>query len=252
MSGNAEEPRTTQLPVPSLNVLGLVPARGGSKGLPRKNLRPLAGIPLVAHSIRHSLGARLITRTVCSTDDPEIAAVARHHGAEVPFMRPAHLASDVATDADYSWHAVAWLRDNEGWLADVVVILWPTCPARRSADIDGAVQTLLDRPDADAVASVVVPPKSPYKMWRRTDAGFLVPLVTSHVFEQFAGPRQRLPEVLAPNGYVHVVRAEILLRYKSILGHRVLPYEMTPDACIDIDSEEDFAAAEVWLRSHGL
>jgi N-acylneuraminate cytidylyltransferase len=240
-----------QASVDSLNVLGLVPARGGSKGLPRKNLRPLAGLPLVAHSIRHSLGARLITRTVCSTDDPEIAAAARQHGAEVPFMRPADLASDTSTDTDYSRHAVVWLRDNDGWLADVVVILWPTCPARRSADIDGAVQTLLDQPDADAVVSVVAPAKSPYKMWRRTEAGFLVPLLTSSVFEQFAGPRQRLPEVLAPNGYVHVVRAETVLRYKSILGLRTLPYEMARGACIDIDSEEDFAAAETWLQSHG-
>ena len=139
-------------------------------------------------------------------------------GRRCRFCGPPSWAADASTDADYTIHALEWLRDHQDWLADAVVILWPTCPLRRASDIDGAIQTLLDHPDADSVVSVVPPHKSPYKMWRRTDAGYLVPLLTSNVFEQFAGPRQRLPEVLAPNGYVHVVRAQTVLRSASILG----------------------------------
>lgn len=230
-------------------ILGLIPARGGSKVVPRKNLRMLGNRPLVEYSIREAMSSGCITRTVCSTDDAEIAETARRCGAEVPFLRPAELAGDASTDADYTIHAVEWLRDNEGWLAHLVVILWPTCPLRKTSDIDGAVRMLLDNPDADSVVSVIPPQKSPYKMWRRTDAGYLVPLLTSHVFEQFAGPRQRLPEVLAPNGYVHVVRAETVLQSSSILGFKVLPYEMDAAECIDIDSEEDFKIAEALMHN---
>ena len=230
------------------NILAVVPARGGSKGLPRKNLRKLAGLPLLAHSLRVAFDSQLVTRVICSTDDPEIAEVAREFGAEVPFMRPVDLASDTATDADYAVHAVSWLDEHEGWKADILVILWPTCPLRRPEDVDGAIQVLLEDSEADSVVSVVPPAKSPYKMWRRTDQTYLTPLLTSGIFEQFAGPRQRLPEVLAPNGYVHVVRADSLLQNRSILGLKTLPFAMAPDHCIDIDTEEDFKIAEAELE----
>jgi N-acylneuraminate cytidylyltransferase len=230
------------------NVIALIPARGGSKGVPRKNLRSLAGKPLVAHSIERALESGTVTKTVCSTDDEEIAGVARDCGAEVPFLRPPELASDTATDADYAIHAVSWLEENQEWVADFLVILWPTCPLRSSQHIDEAVDLLSKHPDADSVVSVITPAKSPYKMWRMTDQKFLVPLLTSEVFEQYAGPRQRLPKVLAPNGYVHVVRASTLLRSGSILGMKVLPYEMNARHCIDIDTEEDFEVAEAAIR----
>lgn len=229
------------------HVLAIIPARGGSKGIPRKNLRLLAGEPLLAHSVRAALSSKLVTRTICSTDDPEIAEAARQCGAEVPFMRPAELSGDTATDADYAIHAVTWLRDEQDWLADVVVILWPTCPLRRIEDVDGAIRTLVADPSADSVVSVVRPNKSPYKMWRRTNQGYLVPLLTSDIFEPYAGPRQRLPEVLAPNGYVHVVRATTLLQSASILGLKVLPFEMDSHHNFDIDTEEDFQTAEAEL-----
>jgi N-acylneuraminate cytidylyltransferase len=230
-----------------MNVLGLIPARGGSKGVPRKNVRLLAGKPLVAHSIQQARASKYITRVVCSTEDPQIADIAQEWGAEVPFFRPPELAQDHSTDPDYTQHAVAWLRDHEGWLADIVVILWPTCPTRQTSDIDKALELMFENQDAHSVVSVVRPDKSPYKMWRRTTTKFVSPLLTSDVFEQFSTSRQSLPEVLAPNGYIHLVRADIVLRDHSILGFKVMPYDMGTEPVIDIDSESDFLQAEAYL-----
>lgn len=230
-----------------MKILGLIPARGGSKGIPRKNIRLLAGKPLIAHSIQQAKQSKYITRVICTTEDQEIADIARDWGAEVPFLRPMDLAQDQSTDPDYTLHALEWLRDHEGWLVDIVVILWPTCPTRRSTDIDQALELMFDNPDAHSVVSVVRPDKSPYKMWRRTSTKFVSPLLTSDVFEQFSTSRQRLPEVLAPNGYIHLVRADIVLRDHSILGFKVLPYDMGTEPVIDIDSESDFQRAEAYL-----
>src|SRR6202142_2761570 len=112
------------------NILALIPARGGSKGLPGKNLRPVLGHPLLAYSIAAAKSSRLITRTICSTDDAAIAAVARQYGAETPFMRPAELAGDETLDLPVFQHALAWLEEHENWRADIVVQLRPTSPVR--------------------------------------------------------------------------------------------------------------------------
>ena len=182
-----------------------------------------------------------------NNEDAEIAAIARDWGAEAPFVRPRELALDHSTDPDYTKHAVEWLRDNENWLADIVVILWPTCPTRKVKDIDKALELMFENQDAHSVISVVRPDKSPYKMWRPTTTKFMTPLLTSNVFEQFSTGRQQLPEVLAPNGYIHIVRADIVLRDESILGFKVLPYDMGTEVVIDIDSEHDFNRAEAYL-----
>ena len=117
-------------------VLALIPARGGSKGIPRKNLMPLAGRPLIAYSIEQATSARHITRVIVSTDDEEIARVARDHGAEVPFMRPPEFALDLSPDIDVFRHALTWLRDNESYVPELVVHLRPTGPVRRIELID--------------------------------------------------------------------------------------------------------------------
>lgn len=230
-----------------MNILGLIPARGGSKGVPRKNIRKLADKPLIAHSVEHAKESKYINRVVCSTEDNEIANIARDWGAEVPFLRPQKYAVDHATDPEYTKHAIEWLRDNENWLADIVVILWPTCPTRRSLDIDKALEMVFENQDAHSVISVVRPEKSPYKMWRQTTTKFMSPLLTSDIFEQFSTSRQRLPEVLAPNGYIHIVRSDIVLRDGSIVGFKVMPYDMGTEPIIDIDSEGDFIRAEEYL-----
>ena len=234
--------------IKALNILGIVPARGGSKGVPRKNIRMLSGKPLLAHSIQHGKESKYISRVVCSTEDEEIAEVAMKWGAEAPFRRPDEYAADYANDAGFTKHAIEWLRDNEKWMPDLVAILRPTCPTRRASDVDRAIELLCDNPDAHSVLSVVDAPKTPYKMWRRTTSKFIVPLLTCEVFEQYNCARQLLPQVLAPNGYIHVVRANIVIRDMSIFGFKVIGYDMGDEPIIDIDTEEDFEKAEANLR----
>src|SRR4051794_3238689 len=157
-------------------VLALIPARGGSKSVPRKNLLPVAGKPLIAYSIMHAQACPSITRIIVSTDDDEIADVARQLGAEVPFRRPAEAASDTATDFQVFHHALSWLSEHEGYSPELVVHLRPTGPVRETALIASAIERMLATPEADALRSVGTAEQTPYKMWR-VEGAFLRPLI---------------------------------------------------------------------------
>ena len=157
-------------------VLALIPARGGSKSIPRKNIRPFAGHPLIAYSIAAGLWAETVTRVIVSTDDNQIAAVARRYGAETPFLRPDEYSQDNTPDLPVFQHALNWLAEHEGYRPEIVVHLRPTSPFRRVSHIDEAVYRLLARPEADAVRTVCVPFQNPFKMWRIEPDGFMRPL----------------------------------------------------------------------------
>ena len=146
-------------------VLALIPARGGSKGIPRKNIREFAGAPLIAYSIAAGLRANTVTRVIVSTDDEEIAEVARAWGAEVPFLRPAELANDETPDYPVFCQALEWLAEHEGYRPEIVVQLRPTSPVRPITCVDDAVNLLLAHPEADCVRGVVPAGQNPYKMW---------------------------------------------------------------------------------------
>jgi N-acylneuraminate cytidylyltransferase len=228
-------------------ILALIPARGGSKGLPRKNVMPLAGKPLIAYTIATALESATITRTIVSTDDDEIADAARGHGAEVPFMRPPQLAADESLDLEVFQHALAWLSREESYQPDLVVHLRPTNPIRRTERIDEAVRAMLADPEADSLRSVSVPAQTPYKMWRREGA-YLAPLVeVEGVRDAHSRPRQSLPEVWWQNGYVDVIRPRTMLELASMSGERVLPF-VVQDRFVEIDYADAFAAAEELLR----
>ncbi|RPJ23330.1 MAG: acylneuraminate cytidylyltransferase family protein, partial [Chloroflexi bacterium] len=152
-------------------ILAIIPARGGSKGIPRKNIRNFAGHPLIAWSIAAAKQAECVNRVVVSTDDPEIAAVARELGAETPFLRPSELAQDNTTDLPVFEHALAWLAENEGYQPDIVVQLRPTSPIRPRDCVDSAVKTLIEHAEADCVRGVVPAGQNPHKMWRFTGEG---------------------------------------------------------------------------------
>jgi CMP-N,N'-diacetyllegionaminic acid synthase len=227
-------------------VLALIPARGGSKSIPRKNLLRLAGKPLVAYSIEQALASGFVTRTIVSTDDEEIASVARAHGAEVPFMRPAEFAQDDSTDLDVFRHALATLRDREGYTCECVVHLRPTGPVRRVAVIDEAIELMLRRTDADSLRSVTWPAHTPYKMWRISD-GYLTPLLAVEgVAEPHSQPRQRLPEVFWQNGYVDIVRPRVVLERGLMCGDRTIPF-VVHEPVLEIDYLENIPAVEAAL-----
>ena len=149
----------------NFKVLALIPARGGSKGIPGKNIRLLAGKPLIAHSIEQAKASKYVDRVIISTDDEKITQVAREFGAEVPFMRPAEIAQDLTPDFPAFEHCLDWLKEYEGYEPDIVVHLRPTGPLRTSKQIDDGIELLAKYPEADSVRSVNEPPKSPYKMW---------------------------------------------------------------------------------------
>jgi CMP-N,N'-diacetyllegionaminic acid synthase len=206
------------------DVMVLIPARGGSKSVPRKNLLPVAGKPLLAYSIRHALACSSVTRTIVSTDDREIADVAVEYGAEVPFYRPAEFAGDFATDLEVFRHALDWLAEEEDYIPELVVHLRPTGPVRDIALIERAISLMLKHPEADALRSVGVAEQTPYKMWRLEDS-YLRPLIELAGFpEAHSMPRQKLPQAYWQNGYVDIVRPRTVTEYDSMVGKVVLPF----------------------------
>ncbi len=225
-------------------VLAVVQARGGSKGLPRKNLRLLRGHPLVAYSIASGLAARSITRVIMSTDDEEIADVARQYGAEVPFMRPAELAGDDTPDFPLFDHAIRWLADQENYTPQIVVQLRPTTPLRPRGMLDEAVRILQSDPRADCVRGVTVPKQTPYKMWRDGEDGCLLPLIETSFPEPYNMPRQKLPAAYWQTGHVDVIRTNTIVEARSLTGSRVRPIMIDLNYCVDIDTLVDFDLAE--------
>jgi CMP-N,N'-diacetyllegionaminic acid synthase len=235
----------------SPSVLAVIPARGGSKGIARKNLIELGGHPLLAWTIRAAQAAKSLDRVVVSTDDPEIAETALRYGAEVPFQRPAGLALDCTPDLPVFVHALEWFDRNEGYRPELIVHLRPTTPFRKPEDIDRAVGLLRERDDADSVRSVVVPFQNPFKMWRLGGDGCLVPLIALDEPEAYNLPRGLLPVVFWHNGYIDVVRRETILGSLSMTGRRILPL-LGAEEWIDIDGLDVLRYAEYLLRSHAV
>jgi len=231
------------------DVLALIPARGGSKSIPRKNIRPFAGHPLVAYSIAAGLEAETVTRVIVSTDDEEIAEIARQYGAETPFLRPVDYAHDLTPDLPVFQHALRWLDENERYRPEIVVQLRPTSPFRRVHHIDQAVYHLIEHPEADSIRSVCVPFQNPYKMWRVTEEGFMRPILEAPYREAYNMPRQELPQVYWQTGYVDAAWADTILNKNSMTGDYILPLVISPSEWIDIDSADDWRRAERLLES---
>lgn len=233
-------------------VLSLIPARGGSKSIPRKNIRPFAGHPLIAYSIAAGLASGRISRVIVSTDDEEIAATARQYGAETPFLRPKELAQDDTPDLPVFQHALNWLREHEGYQPEIVVQLRPTSPFRSVRHIDTAVQRLLEQPKADSVRTVCTPFQNPFKMWRLGENGYMRPLMQINHPEPYNLPRQSLPEVYWQTGYVDAAWADTILSKNSMTGERILPLVIDASEWVDIDSPDDWRRAERLLESEEL
>jgi N-acylneuraminate cytidylyltransferase len=235
-------------------VLAIIPARGGSKGIPRKNIRNFAGYPLLAYSIAAGLQAKNVTRLIVSTDDEQIAAVAREFGAGTPFMRPVELARDDTTDLLVFQHALAWLAEHEGYKPELVVQLRPTSPIRPRDCVDDAVKTLLAHPDADSVRGVVPAGQNPHKMWRISgEDGAMTPLLeVAGITEPYNAPRQSLPPIYWQTGQVDAIRVGTILRNVSMTGDKVYPLVIDPRFSVDIDNLADWARYEALVYSGSL
>ena len=226
-------------------VLAVIPARGGSKGLPGKNIMDLAGHPLIAYSIKAGLDAKSITRTIVSTDSEDIAAVATRYGAEVPFLRPPELAGDRSLDIDFWRHALTWLAEHENYHPDYVVQLRPTSPIRHPNLVDTCVDKVIST-GADSLRVVTPAPATPYKMWRVNDnATRMQPLLTlDGVDEPYNSLRQTLPTVYWQIGTLDVIRTSIISEQGKLSGDHILPYIVEGDYAVDIDRREDFELAQ--------
>jgi len=239
--------------VNNLQVLALIPARGGSKGIPRKNIREFAGYPLIAYSILAALRSKLVTRVIVSTDDREIAETAKEYGAEVPFMRPAELAQDDTLDLPVFEHALGWLKAHENYEPDFVVQLRPTSPIRPRDLIDRSIQMLADHPQADSVRGVVPAGQNPYKMWVINQDGNMKPLLAvDGIKEPCNAPRQALPKTFWQTGHIDVIRPKVIFHKGSMSGDVILPVQIDPKFTVDIDHQRDWARYESLVREGKL
>jgi len=234
-------------------VLAVIPARGGSKSIPRKNILPFAGHPLIAYSIAAARQSELVTRVIVSTDDEEIAAVSREYGAEVPFLRPPEYAQDATPDLPVYVHAVEWFAETEGYLPESVVQLRPTTPVRPPGMVDDGIQMLRARPDADSLRVVVPSGQNPHKMWRINDRGEMTPLLAAEGIEEpYNAPRQHLPPTYWQTGHLDIIRPNTLLEKSSMTGDLILSLVLDPRYTVDIDTRSDWEKAEWLIRYGGL
>ena len=235
-------------------VLAIIPARGGSKGIPGKNIRCFAGYPLIAYSIAAAQQSEYVTRVIVSTDDEKIAEVARQFGAEIPFLRPAELAEDSTLDFPVFEHALRWLKDKEGYTPEVVIQLRPTSPIRPPSCVDDAIKILLQHPHADSVRGIVPAGQNPHKMWRLDPAtGQMNNLLdVPGVAEPYNAPRQILPPVFWQTGHIDAIRAKTILEKKSMSGNVIMPLVLDPRYTVDIDNLYDWERYEHLFYEGGL
>ena len=227
-------------------ILALIPARGGSKGIPRKNIRLFAGQPLIAYSIAAGLQAQMKMRVVVTTDDEEIAGVARSCGAETPFLRPAELAQDRTTDLPVFQHALRWLAEHEDYRPQVVVHLRPTTPIRPPDLVDRSVTMLLAHPEADSVRGITLAHQNPFKMWLMDgeDKPILPVTTVPGIDEPYNSPRQILPTAYTHTGLIDTIRPATILELNSMSGRIILPILFDPGYDADLDTPEDWKEAE--------
>lgn len=227
-----------------MKALGIIPARGGSKGVPRKNIRPLGGKPLIQYTAESALASQRLDRVILSTDDEEIAAVGRRCGLEVPFMRPAELARDDTPTLPVVQHAVRWIED-QGDRYDVICLLQPTNPMRRTEDIDGCL-AMLEHGDFDSVVSVLPVPHeyNPHWVYLQDEKGRL------HLSTGESTPipsRHDLPRAFHREGSVYAVRRDVLMNEGSLYGQRIGGYLIDAGQTVNIDEPEDLVRAELLL-----
>lgn len=232
-----------------MEILAIIPARKGSKGIKNKNIVPLCGHPLIAYSIAAANNSNNITRVICSTNSKNISKIAKKYGAEVPFLRPEELSGDSSSDYSVFRHTLDWLDKNENYVPDIVVHLRPTSPLRNLEMINKGIKILKKHKKIDSVRSVAIPLTTPFKMWKKKNNGQLKPLLKFRgVSEPFNTARQLLPEIWAQTGTLDIIRANTILKQKSMTGKIIFPLEIDPEYYVDIDNKFSLILAEIMMK----
>lgn len=229
-----------------MNIVTLIPARGGSKSIPLKNIKELNGRPLIDYSIKYSLACPLVNKTIVSTDSPQIAEIATRCGAMVPFLRPENLAQDLTPDFPVILHALKSLEKIFDKQIDLIIILRPTSPLRPSGLIERGVKLMKDNPNACSLRSVAKSSEHPFRQWKLKD-GFMTGY-ESKINEAYNKPRQKLPTVYFQTGDLDIVRRETLLN-GSVTGKKILPLIIQHEEMVDIDFLSDWAEAEKRIKN---
>ena len=227
-------------------VLALIPARGGSKGIKMKNIKEFRGKPLIYWSIKLALDCKVVNRVIVSTDNKNIKRVAEECGADVPFLRPKEISGDLSTDYEFIKHCLDYLKENGEDEPDIIVQLRPTYPTRKLEILNETLDIFIKNLDKyDSLRTVYEMEKSPYKMYNIED-GELKPLFkeVKGIKEPYNQCRQLLPKTYIHNGYIDLIKTEIVEKKYSITGDRIYPYLMSKEEYHDIDTEEDWKDAE--------
>ncbi len=228
-----------------MDILAIIPARSGSKSVPHKNIRLIAGKPMLVYSIEHAQKSKYINRIILSTDSEEYADIGLKYGAEVPFIRPKEYAQDESLDIEVFYHCLNYLKEHDNYCPDIVVQLRPTYPIRRTEDIDNMIELLLNEKEADSVRSVAPAKEIAYKMWFKDNRGYMKPILTD-IAEAYNMPRQKLPAIYYQNACIDVTRGRTILENYSMTGIGIMGYTMEKN--YDIDTEEEFEKAEEYLK----
>lgn len=230
-----------------MKILGFIPARRGSKRIQNKNISLLSGKPLIAYTIEAARRSKYINRVVVSTDSEEILTIAEQYGAEVPFLRPESIAQSDSTEMQFFEHALDWFEENENYIPDIIVLLYPTSPFRKAESIDKAVEEILRHPEADSLRSVRLCSEHPYKMWIN-EKGYLKPFVKGKEPNIHTLSYQLLPTVYIQNASIYITKPSTIREKKSPTGDTIIPFVMNEMESVDINNPIDFKFAELLMR----
>ena len=226
-----------------MNIVTIIPARGGSKSIPRKNIISLGGHPLIKYTIDYSLKSELISKTIVSTDDQEIAKTAIKYGAEVPFIRPSELAGDDVPDYPVMLHALTEVEKNIESNVDIIILLRPTSPLRPEGLIERGVDIMKNNPMATSVRAVTSSKEHYFRQWKKDQKYIVTVKDTDSVVEPYNIPRQFLPESYFQTGDIELIRRKTLIS-GSVSGDHVMPLVIDRDSVYDIDNLSDLILAE--------
>ena len=218
-------------------IITIIPARGGSKSIPKKNIVDLGGYPLIAYSIAAAKLSNIISRIIVSTDNEEIAEIAKKYGAEVPFLRPDKFATDTSTDFEFFKHAIDWFKKNEGYVSDYWVHLRPTTPLRDPELVDKAIEQFIQNKEATCLRSGYELRESPYKCFA-IENGFFVGLFPNDPRPDYTNlPRQSFPSVYQPDGYVDIIKSQTVIEKGILHGSKIMAF-ISPDVG-ELDRPQD-------------
>ncbi len=230
-------------------IMALIPARAGSKRVKNKNINNLGGTPLIGHKIKAALESKYINKIIVSTDSEEIRAVAESFGLRVPFLRPSEISGDNSTELEFHQHALKWLSENENYVPDLIVNLYPTSPFVSSKTIDLAIKKIIENSDSDSLRSVVKCSEHPYKMWIEKDEKYLEPFIKSEDDNTPTLSYHLLPKVYIQNACIYITKPETINKYKTTIGKKVLSFKMNEIESFDINTELDFMIADMIVRN---